>query len=112
MAYIRWYDKDEQLKHIMELLEKSSPEVKISVALDILQMLFNKNLAHSDNLIDDINEKYVPVRQRWYDESETLHSAVEMLRLISEEDRNDIYQEIMQSLLFFSEQDRLNKNNL
>ena len=73
----RWYDKEEDLSLVMKALEFADDDIKLSIAADLIQMVMaNRDTESTDEFIEDINEEYVPVRRRWYDEFETVHNYI------------------------------------
>ena len=110
MAYTRWYDKDNQIKIIMDTLEKIDDEIKISVAVDLIQIVMGSKITEADEFIDELNSEYVPVRRRWYDRNETLHSAVEMLKHVEGDEKRELLKEILFSIMFFSDSNKKNSN--
>jgi len=111
MNFTRWYDRDERLKLVMETMEQLNDEVKLAIAVDLIQMIVDKRSSKLDNLIDELNKEYIPVRRRWHDRSETLHSAVEMLKLTSDSERPELVKEILYSIFHFTESDAPEKLN-
>lgn len=98
----RWYDKEEQLSLVMKALEFADDDIKLSIAADLIQMVMaNRDVDSYDEFIEDINEEYVPVRRRWYDEFETVHSAVEMLKYLNPEERKNTLKEAINSIIYF-----------
>jgi hypothetical protein len=67
MEYTRWYDKDINLKALMQLLESLSDEEKLIITSDILQVLMMNYSPDTDNLIEELDGQYIPIRRRWYD---------------------------------------------
>jgi len=100
MQHKRWYDKNEALKQIMEILESSDPETRNDIANDIIQLIINKQY-DIDNFIQVINHESLSNRNRWYDQDETMHSAVEMLKNIDENEKKELFKEILTTLLNF-----------
>ncbi|HBG49494.1 MAG TPA: hypothetical protein DDW90_08350 [Cyanobacteria bacterium UBA9971] len=100
MQHKRWYDKNEALKQIMEILESSDPETQNDIANDIIQLIVNKQY-DIDNFIQVINHEIPFNRNRWYDQDETMHSAVEMLKNIDETEKKELFKEILTTLLNF-----------
>ena len=96
----RWSDKNEALKQIMEILESSDPETQNDIANDIIQLIVNKQY-DIDNFIQVINHESPSSRNRWYDEDETMHSAVEMLKNIDENEKKELFKEILTTILNF-----------
>ena len=104
--YERWYDKEQDLSLVMKALEFADDDIKLSIAADLIQMVMaNKELEHStDEFIAEINEEYVPVRRRWYDEFESVHSAVEMLRYLSPDERTSTLKEAITAIIHMQSQ--------
>ena len=101
----RWYDKEEDLRLVMHALEFADDDVKLSIAADLIQMVMaNRDLETTDDFIEEINEEYVPVRRRWYDQFETVHSAVEMLKHLDSNERASTLKEVISSIIFFQTQ--------
>lgn len=101
----RWYDKEEDLSLVMKALEFADDDVKLSIAADLIQMVMsNRDVEFSDDFIEEINEEYIPVRRRWYDEFETVHSAVEMLKYLNPEERTATLKEAINSIIYFQTQ--------
>lgn len=110
MNFTRWYDKDENLSYVMQTLEQVDEDIKLSVAYDLIQMVVESS-SDKDALIEELNADYIPVRRRWYDSYESLHSAVEMLRLVDGDERAELLKEIMHSILYFGSEKIKKKNN-
>ena len=101
----RWYDKEEQLSLVMKALEFADDDIKISIAADLIQMvLANRDTEEVDDFMDEINEEYIPVRRRWYDKFETVHTAVEMLKHLNPEERSATLKEVINSIIYFQTQ--------
>ena len=101
----RWYDKEEQLSLVMRALEFADDDIKISIAADLIQMvLANRDIEEVDDFMEEINEEYVPVRKRWYDKFETVHTAVEMLKHLSPDERTGTLKEVINSIIYFQAQ--------
>jgi hypothetical protein len=96
MTHSRWYDKDENLKLLFKLLQKLPLAEQNTIASEIIQILMQKN-NHSDEFISNLD--YIPDRHRWYDKSETLHSAIKMLKNLSPEDRSDVLSEVFATIV-------------
>ncbi|MEI8378263.1 MAG: hypothetical protein WCF95_06960 [bacterium] len=96
MTHSRWYDHDENLKLLFKLLQKLPLEEQNTIAFEIIQILMQKN-SHSDEFISNLD--YVPDRSRWYDKSETLHSAIKMLKNLSAEERSEVISEVFSTIV-------------
>ncbi len=101
MSYTRWYDKDQNLKLIMDTLENVEDETKLSIAVDLVQMIAKEKVPYTDDMIDELNSFYIKNRRRWYDYPETLHSAIELLKQVDDEIKDEIFKEILYSIFHF-----------
>jgi aminopeptidase-like protein len=100
---------DEQLKLVMSTLEHVSDDQKLSVAADLIQMVIEARVPDTDDFIEDINLEYVPIRRRWYDKFESLHSAIEMLKFVSGDEKSHVLKELIESIIYF--QNNASSNN-
>lgn len=81
----RWYDKDPVLSRSMKTLELSDDETQIKVALNIIKIIIEHNIAYSeysgvDDIINAVDEGLVNQgHSRWYDIDKTLRTAITML---------------------------------
>ena len=82
----RWYDKDPILSRSMKTLEASDDETQIKVALNLIKIIVEHNLAYSE--FTDVNEIIEAVEEgmdqkansRWYDIDRTVRAAINMLQ--------------------------------
>ncbi len=82
----RWYDKDPILSRSMKTLEASDDETQIKVALNLIKIIVEHNLAYSE--YTDVNEIIEAVEEgmderansRWYDIDRTVRAAINMLQ--------------------------------
>jgi hypothetical protein len=82
----RWYDKDPILSRSMKTLEASDDETQIKVALNLIKIIVEHNLAFSE--YTDVNEIIEAVEEgmdtransRWYDIDRTVRAAISMLQ--------------------------------
>lgn len=81
----RWYDKDPILSRSMRTLEHSDDKTQIQVALNIIKIIIEHNIAYSEysgveEIINAVDEGLVNQgRSRWYDIDKTLRAAITML---------------------------------
>ncbi len=81
----RWYDKDPILSKSMKTLEASDDETQIKVALNLIKIIAEHNIAFSE--YTDVNEIIEAVEEgmderansRWYDIDRTVRTAINML---------------------------------
>ena len=81
----RWYDKDPILAKSMHTLEASDDETQIKVALNIIKIIVEHNMAYSeysevDDIISAVEDGLDPsYNNRWYDIDKTVKVAISML---------------------------------
>ena len=96
----RWYDKQEDLSLVMKSLEFADDDVKLAIAADLLQMVMsNRDTNEQEELLEEINEEYIPIKRRWYDQFESLHSAVEMLKYLDADERTEAMKKALNSIM-------------
>lgn len=99
MNYVRWYDKDPDLSHLMHFIEGLNDEVRNEIAQDLIQIMTSELSINADGQISDISSSGVTEYKRWYDRNITLHSAVEMIKNLDTEERREIIERIMESIV-------------
>lgn len=83
--YRRWYDKDPILQRSMETLENSDDESQIKIALNLIKIIIEHNIANDEySEVGDIlsaveDGKAVNDGNRWYDLNSTVRTAINML---------------------------------
>ncbi len=96
----RWYDKDPILSRSMKTLEASDDETQIKVALNLIKIIVEHNLAFSE--YTDVNEIIEAVEEgmderansRWYDIDRTVRAAINMLQNSPEDTQKIIAKEM------------------
>lgn len=99
MNYVRWYDKDPDLSHLMKFMEGLSEEVREEVAQDLIQILLGELQTNKDGEIHNLSENKITEYKRWYDQNLSLHSAVEIIKNLDEAQRTEIISLIMESIV-------------
>lgn len=104
MSYTRWYDEDNYTRLLMNTLEQMEDEIKLELADDLIQLIIqNQYSSDIDVFLKEINNQYLPSRRRWYDQNETVHSAVKMIKCISRnisgDDKKNILSEFFYSII-------------
>lgn len=83
--YRRWYDKDPILSKSMAILEQSSDEDQIKIALNLIKVIAEHQLADSEfedvsDILENIEDGIEPRgTDRWYDLNSTVQTAITML---------------------------------
>ncbi|MEW5819906.1 MAG: hypothetical protein AB1782_06915 [Cyanobacteriota bacterium] len=104
--FMRWYDKDPQLKTIINFLEKAPDEMRNDVAMDLIQIIVQEDFTTSDELITFAKSNYIGSGQRWYDIDELVHTAIEMIKLLNDDERRVVLSEVAQTILHISAHQR------
>ena len=87
----RWYDRDPLLSKSMKTLEETDDETQIKVALNLIKIIIEHNIASKEfEAVGDILsavEEGVEGRgnARWYDIDKTVRTAITMLENSSEQ---------------------------
>lgn len=101
----RWYDKDPVLSRSMRTLEFSDDKTQIKVALNIIKIIIEHNLAYSEyssveDLIDAVDDGLVSKgHSRWYDIDRTLHTAITLLEESDEEVQSFVAKEMAKMVI-------------
>lgn len=99
MKYVRWYDKDPDLSSLMSFLESLNEEIRDEVAQDLIQIILSEVEANPDGEISHLNENKITEYKRWYDKNISLHSAIEIIKNLGDEQRKEIISLIMESIV-------------
>lgn len=99
MQFTRWYDKDKNLRFIVNVLEKLDEETRNNLASEIIQILISDKYPDTDEFIEQINSNWIASSNRWYDQDEIVHSAVEMLKYADTEEKRDLLKEFLYSII-------------
>ena len=101
----RWYDRDPLLSRSMRTLEETDDETQIKVALNLIKIIIEHNIASNEfEAVGDILsavEEGVEGRgnARWYDIDKTVRTAITMLENSSEHIQNIAAKEIAKMVL-------------
>ena len=101
----RWYDRDPLLSKSMRTLEETDDETQIKVALNLIKIIIEHNIASNEfEAVGDILsavEEGVEGRgnARWYDIDKTVRTAITMLENSSERIQNIAAKEIAKMVL-------------
>lgn len=99
MKYVRWYDKDPDLSSLMSFMESMDEEVRDEVAQDLIQIILSEIEANTDGELSHLNDNKITEYKRWYDKNLSLHSAIEIIKNLNEEQRKQIISLIMESIV-------------
>lgn len=100
MQYIRWYDKNPELREVFDFIESLNDPYKGQIAYDILQILMNDFDLDLDDKINEISKNYTFKCKRWYDENENLFTCFEIIKGLSKEVQDKVIRKIIQTAMF------------
>ena len=95
----RWYEKNEYLKAFMSLLEDLPIEIQCEIAIDIIIKASNMIDRDYTKIIQEVASYNPRDFKRWYDKNPNIHLAIESLRDLSDEQREEIVQEFSDKIL-------------
>ena len=99
MQYKRWYDDYNDLKSLLDLLEKLTPNQVEAISEDFLQIIMNRNKSRLDEVIKTLSDNAPPRYSRWYDKNYNLHTWIEFIRISNDNERKEIINSFIMSLL-------------
>ena len=99
MDYVRWYDKDPDLSHLMTFLQGLNDELREEIAQDMMQILMTEVCTDSDDEIHILGESKLTSYKRWYDKDITLHSSIEIIKNLDTEKRKEIISRLRESIV-------------
>lgn len=101
--YSRWYDKYSDLKSLMKLLEQLDEYSLELIAQDFIQIITGKYQNEFDKVIKKLSDNAPPDYKRWYDRNYNLHTCIEFIKTIeNEEERMEIINSFITALLSFA----------
>jgi hypothetical protein len=95
----RWYEKDEYLKAFMNLMQDLEPEIQCEIAIDIIMRASDMIDRDYTKLISEVSTYDPKDFKRWYDKNPNVHLAIEALRDLTPEQRDEIVREFSGKIL-------------
>lgn len=99
--YNRWYDKYSDLKHLLLLLETVDEYNIEIIAQDFLQIILSKYKDEFDFVIQELNDNPPPRYNRWYDKNYNLHTCIEFIKTLEDNEKEELINAFIMSLLSF-----------
>ena len=101
----RWYDRDPVLSMSMRTLSNSSDERQIAVALNLIKVIIEHNIA--DNQYESVEDIMAAVENgriqrgysRWYDIDSTVRTAIQMLEKCAPETKKKVALDMAQIVI-------------
>ena len=101
MQFNRWYDKYPELKSLLTLLEQVSDENIELIAQDFLQIIMGKYGNDFDKKIEQLNKNAPQQYKRWYDENYNLHTCIEFIMTLDDNEKQEIIHSFIMSIMSF-----------
>lgn len=99
--YNRWYDKYNDLKSLLMLLETVEQNHVELIAQDFLQIIFEKYGSKFDDAIKHMSENPPPRYERWYDKNYDLHTCIEFIKTLNDNEKIELINSFIISLMTF-----------
>lgn len=99
MKYVRWYDKNPDLKDIFDFLEGVDTSTQRKIAKDILQILMRDFNLDLDEEINNISKTYNFKCRRWYDNNIDLFTSFEIMKGLSKKLQREIIDKTVTSII-------------
>ncbi len=99
--YNRWYDKYPDLKSLLLLLETIDEYNIELIAQDFLQIILSKYKDKFDIAIKNMSDNAPKGYNRWYDNNYNLHTCIEFIKLLDDNEKTELINSYIMSLLSF-----------
>ena len=97
----RWYDKYPNLKSLLILLEKVDKSHIDIIAQDFLQIIMERYFDEFDEVIQRLQKNPPPRYSRWYDDNYNLHTCIEFIKTLNNNEREFLINEFIMSVMSF-----------
>ncbi len=95
----RWYEKDEHLGAFFALIEELPDDIQCEIAVDILMKTSELLDRKYENIIADVADYNPKDYNRWYDKNPNIHVAIESIKDLEEDKRDEIVKELSDLIL-------------
>ena len=99
--YNRWYDKYSDLKSLLLLLETVDEYNIELIAQDFLQIILAKYNDKFDSAIKNMSDNAPKSYNRWYDKNYNLHTCIEFIKTLDDNEKTELINSFIMSLLSF-----------
>ncbi|HIS89136.1 TPA: hypothetical protein IAA87_06920 [Candidatus Avigastranaerophilus faecigallinarum] len=99
--YNRWYDKYPDLKQLLLLLETIDEYTIDLISQDFLQIILARYKDEFDISIKNMNDNPPPRYNRWYDNNYNLHTCIEFIKTLKDNEKAELINAFIMSLLSF-----------
>ena len=97
--FTRWYEKNEFLRAFMNLLQDLPIEKQCEIAVEMIIKASNLSDRDYSKIIAEVSEFNPKKYKRWYDKNPNIHIAIETLRDLTDEQKEEIIQEFSAEIL-------------
>lgn len=94
----RWYDKDEDLSLFFSFLENLDERKKDVLAREILLIIFTEFQTESNEKVMALKNLKYSQNKRWYDKNVNVQSAIELIKNLSDVQRNIVMNRILETI--------------
>lgn len=95
----RWYEKNEYLKAFMNLMQDLPIDIQCEIAVDMIIRVSSIIDRDYNKIIEEVSNYNPKDFKRWYDKNPNIHVAIESLRDLTPEERDEIVQEFCDRIL-------------
>ena len=99
--YNRWYDKYPDLKQLLLLLETVDEYTIDLISQDFLQIILARYKDEFDISVKNMNDNPPPRYNRWYDNNYNLHTCIEFIKTLKDNEKAELINAFIMSLLSF-----------
>lgn len=99
--YNRWYDKYSDLKQLLLLMETVDEYHIEIIAQDFLQIILSKYKDKFDYALKQMDDNAPPRYSRWYDKNYNLHTCVEFIKTLDDNEKVELINSFIMSLMSF-----------
>ena len=99
--YNRWYDKYPDLKQLLLLFETVDEYTIVLISQDFLQLILARYKDEFDISIKKMNDNPPPRYNRWYDNNYNLHTCIEFIKTLKDNEKAELINAFIMSLLSF-----------
>ncbi len=99
--YNRWYDKYPELKTLLTLLEKVDSYYIDIIAQDFIQIILSKYQSEFDEKMQAMSDNPPPGYNRWYDENYNLHTCIEFIKTLPDDEKKELINSFIMSVMSF-----------
>ncbi len=97
--FLRWYEKNEYLCAFVNLLSDLDVEIQCEIAVDIIMKASEMIDRDYSKMIQEVANYNPRDYKRWYDKNPNVHLAIESLRDLDENQRDEVIQEFSERIL-------------